>query len=241
MADKYYNDHCQKVLGIIHHGLSTAANGLLTIVQATIDLAYTVGILSQYSAMPGKSHVHALYRAFRYLRATAHHTLVFHGNGSGEVIGFVDADWAANINDRRSISGYVFMLSDGAISWSSKKQGSTALSSTEAEYIAAAHAAKEAIWLRTLLSELRQLVDRPTTLLIDNQSAIAIAKNPAFHARTKHIDVCYHFLWEKYTSGELELEYVPTGEQIADVLTKGLSRQKHELFCSSMGVHWRTS
>ena len=84
----------------------------------------------------------------------AHHTLVFDGKATGELCGFSDADWAANVNDRRSISGYVFMLSGGAISWSSKKQGSTALSSTEAEYIAGAHAATEAIWLRTFLSEL---------------------------------------------------------------------------------------
>src|SRR5258705_1591381 len=132
------------------------------------------------------------------------------------------------------------MLSGGAISWSSKRQGSMVLSSTEAKYIAGMHAAKEVIWLCTLLAELEELPDGPTMLCIDNQSAIAIAKNPAYHARTKHIVVSYHFLQEKYASGELDLEYVPTGEQLADILTKGLVHAKHEPFCSDMGISWHT-
>ena len=182
------------------------------------DLAYTVGILSQHTAAPGKAHVHAVQHTFQYLHATIHHNLTFNGNECGELIGFSDADWAANVNDRHSISSYVFMLSGAAVSWSSKKQGATALSSMEAEYITGAHAAKEAVWLRTLLSEFGELQEAPTTLLIDNQSAIAIAKSLAYHACTKHIDVRYHFLHEKYASRELELQCIPTGEQLADVL-----------------------
>jgi len=182
------------------------------------DLAYTVGILSQHTAAPGKAHVHAVQRTFRYLHAMIHYNLTFNSNECGELVCFSDTDWAANANDRHSISGYIFMLSGAAVSWSTKKQGSTALSSTEAEYIVRAHAAKEAVWLRTLLSEFGELQEALMTLLIDNQSAIAIAKNPAYHAHTKHIDVWYHFLREKYASGELELQYIPTGEQLADVL-----------------------
>jgi len=199
-----------------------------------------VGILSQHTTTPGKTHVNALNRAFQYLQATVHHTLCFDGNELRELTGFVDADWAANINDRHSISGYIFMLSSCMISWSSKKQGSVALSSTEAEYIAGTHTVKEAIWLHTLLSELGELQDAPTTLLTDNQSAIAITKNPAYHTRTKHIKVQHHFLWEKYMSRELNLEYIPIGNQVTDVLTKGLTCEKHEHFISGMGIHWRT-
>ena len=91
-----------------------------------------------------------------------------------------------------------------------------------------------------MLSELGELQDAPTTLLIDNQSAIAIAKNPAYHARTKHIEVRYHLLQEKYMSGELSLEYIPMGNQVADMLTTGLTHEKHEHFISGMGVYWRT-
>lgn len=150
--------------------------------------------------------------------------------------GYVDADWASDVNDRRSTSGFVFMLGGAAISWESKKQTSVALSSTEAEYIAAAHAAKEAVWLRRLLTELGLDTSHPTTLHIDNQSAIAIARNPEFHDRTKHIQVRYHFLLQVVESGDIALEYIPTGDQIADVLTKGLAREKHEDFAWCMGL-----
>ncbi|TFY50533.1 hypothetical protein EVG20_g11464 [Dentipellis fragilis] len=128
------------------------------------------------------------------------------------------------------------MMCGAAVSWSSKKQPSTALSSTEAEYIMGAHAAKEAIWLRGFLAELWQPRSGPTILLMDNQSAMVIAWNPAFHARMKHIDVRHHFLHEKVKEGILDLEYIPTGEQVADVLTKGLPREKHKHFCEAMGL-----
>jgi len=129
----------------------------------------------------GKDHIHAVQHTFRYLRATIHHNLTFNGNECGELVGFSDADLAANVNDHHSISGYIFMLLGTAVSWSSKKQGSMALLSTEAEYIASTHAAKEAIWLCTLLSKFGELQEAPMALLIDNQSAIAIAKNRVEH------------------------------------------------------------
>jgi hypothetical protein len=111
-----------------------------------------------------------------------------------------------------------------------------ALSSTEVEYIAAAHAAKEAVWLMQLLTDLGLVFDSPTPLFIDNQSAITIAQNPEFHDRTKHIDVCYHFLQQKVDGGEIKLKYIPTGDQVADVLTMGLAREKHEHFSEVMGL-----
>ena len=177
-------------------------------------------------------------RTFKYLRGTSDWELVFRrGIPGGETLnGYVDADWASDVNDRKSTSGFVFMLAGGAICWSSKKQASVALSSTEAEYIAAAHASKEVVWLRRLLSELGQAPNAPTHLHIDNQSAIAITKNPKFHDRTKHIDVRYHFLRQKVDSEEILLTYLPTDDQVADVLTKGLVRAKHEHFLKEMGL-----
>jgi hypothetical protein len=150
--------------------------------------------------------------------------------------GFVNADWANELSDRSSTSGYVYNLGGGAISWSLKKQTSIALSSTEAEYIAGAHAAKEVVWLRRLLTELGLHIDGPTTLLMDNQSVMKIAKNPQFHDRTKHIEVWYHYLRQKVEDQEIELEYVPTGEQVADIITKGLAGDKHSKFSKGMGV-----
>jgi hypothetical protein len=145
-------------------------------------------------------------------------------------------DWASDINDRKLMSGYTFKLAGAAVSWSSKKQTSVALSSTEVEYISGAHAAKEAIWLRQLLSELGIDTSSPTVLHIDNQSAIAIAKNPEFHDCTKHIDVRYHFLRQVVEDGTVELCYTPTGDQVADALTKGLPPTSFNKFRDAMGV-----
>jgi hypothetical protein len=202
------------------------------------DLAFMVGALGRHSATPGAEHQRVLNRAFRYLKGTSALRLVFkRGVPNGMALsGYVDADWASDVNDRKSTSGFVFMLGGAAISWGSKKQASVALSSTEAEYIAASHAAKEAVWLRRLLTELGLDLTSPTTIHVDNQSAIAIARNPEFHDRTKHIEVRYHFLRQVVDGGEVELEYVPTGDQIADALTKGLPREKHETFLKGMGL-----
>ena len=202
------------------------------------NLAYTVAALGRHAARPGTNHLHALNRAFRYLRGTSDLRLVYRrGTPGGTTLqGFVDADWASDINDRKSTSGFVFVLAGAAISWTSKKQPVIALSSTEAEYIATAHAAKEAVWLRQLLTELGLNLTHPTTLHVDNQSAIAIARNPEFHDRTKHIEVRHHFLRQLVDEGHVSPKYLPMGDQIADVLTKGLSRKKHEKFSQAMGL-----
>jgi hypothetical protein len=155
------------------------------------DLAYMVAALGQHSASPSTEHQHALDCTFRYLRATSDKHLVFQRGTPGSLMlhGFIDADWASDVNDCKSMSGFIFMLGGTAVSWSSKKQTSVALSSTEAEYIAAAHTTKEVIWLRRLLTDLGLDLDSPTTLHVDNQSAIAIAHNPEFHDRAKHIEI----------------------------------------------------
>jgi hypothetical protein len=196
-------------------------------------------VLSQHAANPRKVHFEALRRVYRYIRSTTDFGILY-GGVSGklaQLTGYVDADWAADINDRRSITGYVFTLAGGAISWASKKQHSTALSSTEAEYMAASNATKEAVWLRGFLTELGQMTkETPLPLLIDNQSAIALIKNAEFHERTKHIAVRYHFIRERYENGEIEVEYCPTGDQVADAMTKGLAREKLSRFVDGMGL-----
>jgi hypothetical protein len=160
------------------------------------DLGYAIAALGRHAANPGPDHQRALERVFWYLRATSDQQLVFGWGslGGSTLFGYADADWASDVNNRKSTSGYMFKLAGAAVSWSSKKQTSVALSSTEAEYISGAHTAKEAVWLRQLLSELGLDTSSPTILHIDNQSTIAIAKNPEFHDRMKHIDVRYHFL-----------------------------------------------
>ena len=189
------------------------------------NLTYAIGALSRHTANPGEEHKCAMDRVFWYLQATKDWCLTFqHGAMGGLTLtGFIDADWANKLSDCSLTSGYVYRLVGGAISWSSKKQSSVALSSTKAKYIARAHTAKEVIWPRHLLAEIGLHDDNPTTLLMDNQSAIAIAKNPQFHNRTKHIEVHHHFLHHKVKKEEMELEYIPMNEQVADALTKGLN------------------
>ena len=134
------------------------------------DIAYTVAALGRHATNPGTEHQHALNHLFRYLRGTSDYKLVYRCGVSGgdSILRYVDADWGSDVNDRKSTLGYVFTLSGGAISWSSKKQSTVALSSTEAEYIAGAHTAKEAIWLRRLFAGLQQPLSFPIPLHIDN-------------------------------------------------------------------------
>jgi hypothetical protein len=195
------------------------------------DLAYTVAALGRHSACPGTDHQCALDRAFRYLRAMSDWKLTFQrGAPNGTILkGFINTNWASDVNNCKSTSGFIFMLAGGTVSWGSKKQSAIALLSTKAEYITAAHAAKEVIWLRQLLLEQKQKIEKATILYMDNLSAIAIAQNPEFHNRSKHIKIHHHFLRQKVDDEELELEYVPTGDQVADVLTKGLVREKHDV------------
>ena len=213
------------------------------------DIAFAVGALSRHAATPGPEHWNALMRVFRYLRGTSSYALTYGADSSDRSLGittplgYSDADWAGDHHDRRSTSAHVFQLAGGAVSWCSRKQQSVAQSSTEAEYVALAAAAKEAIWLRLLISELRLSSLHNTSgtfpvplILVDNQSAMSLAKNSAFHDRTKHIAVRHHFIRDEIERGTVQVEYVPTGDQLADVLTKGLSREKHTYFTRLLGL-----
>jgi hypothetical protein len=139
---------------------------------------------------------------------------------------------------KRSTSGYLFNVGSGAISWSSKRQPTVALSTCEAEYHGQGEAAKEAIWLKRLLSEIHDAYDEPSATIIycDNQGAIALAKNPEFHARTKHFDIKVHWVREKLKVGEVQLEYTPTDRMVADGLTKALPRPLFDTFREGLGV-----
>jgi hypothetical protein len=150
--------------------------------------------------------------------------LVIGGTGKG-LEAFSDADWASQ-EHRHSISGYVFTIGGGAVSWSSKKQAIVALSTTEAEYIAATHAAKEALWIRMFLAEIARPLDKPTTIHLDNVSAISITKNDEYHPRTKHIDIRYHFIRHAVQDKLIHVDYVPTDDMAADIFTKALPRHK---------------
>lgn len=152
------------------------------------------------------------------------------------LIGFSDSDYAADMDTRRSTSGYIFKLANGPITWMSKRQSCVSLSTTEAEYIAACLAVKESIWIRKLLHDVGYINDNPTTIYIDNQSAIKLVKNPEFHCRTKHIDVKFHFIREKYDNKEIDVEYICTRDQIADLFTKALPKERFENLSIKIGL-----
>uniref|UniRef100_A0A2N9GRU3 Reverse transcriptase Ty1/copia-type domain-containing protein n=1 Tax=Fagus sylvatica TaxID=28930 RepID=A0A2N9GRU3_FAGSY len=163
---------------------------------------------------------------FRYLKGTAEHEILFSRQpGTNSVVGYVDADYAGEVDDRRSTTGYVFTLSGGPICWKSTLQSIVAMSTTEAEYMAVAEAAKEALWLKGLVKELG-LNQGGVQMHCDSQSAIYLAKNQVYHARTKHIDVRFHKIRELIVTGDIVLEKVHTSENAADMLTKPVTTAK---------------
>lgn len=169
----------------------------------------------------------------RYLAGTADYGILY-GSATG-LEAYCDADYAGDIDSRRSTTGYLFLLNGGAISWSSRLQQTVAASTTEAEYMAAAASIKEALWMRRLLAELGH---DPGTILIkaDSQSAIKLLKNPIVSMRSKHIDVIYHFARERVARNDVAFVYVRTDHMAADSLTKALPAPKFTFCRTAMGV-----
>lgn len=198
---------------------------------------YAVNNVSRFSRNPGSLHWTAVKRIFRYLKGTVNTKLQFHGatNKQSEVIGYADADWASDVDERKSVTGYIFLKNGSAISWATKRQPTVALSTTESEYMAITMAAQEALWLRCLSGEFGWCT-RPTVLFTDNQGAQNLAKNGSYQARTKHIDIRHNFLKEKIESKLLELKYVPTDNQLADSLTKAVDKKKTQLCALEQGL-----
>jgi peptidoglycan hydrolase-like protein with peptidoglycan-binding domain len=205
------------------------------------DIAYAVSQLGRFAANPSQKHHAALKRLFRYLKGTSDYGLVIDTQGRPDILtGYTDANWGRD-DDRRSTGGYVFTFAGTAISWKSKRQATVSLSSCEAEYIAESEAAKEAIWLQRLLCELRVDLSQPSasepvTILGDNRGALALAKNPMYHARTKHVDIRYHFVREKVEERLVKMEWIAGGLNPADGLTKPLGKTKFESFRRMVGL-----
>jgi hypothetical protein len=185
------------------------------------DVAYAAGVLSQFIQNPGPAHWEGVKQVINYLGSTKNLWLTFGGGKDSVVKGFCYADWASQ-KHRHSISGFLFHYGAGAVSWSSKKQSLVLLSSTEVEYVAQMHAAKEGIWLRNFVSEIQGEENKPVTISCDNQGAIALAKDNKFHVRTKHIDLRYQFICEAVEHGKIKVKYIPTDDNVSDIFTKAL-------------------
>jgi hypothetical protein len=189
------------------------------------DITFAVTRCAQYSSKPRLSHWAAVKRVMRYIRGTLSHGITFFGPSFDlSLTGYVDADYSNDVDDRKSRTGVVFKLANGPISWCSQKQACTADSTTEAEFVALAEAAKEAMWLRRLLCSIGLPQNKRTPIHCDNQSAIRLVKNQEFHKRTKHIERKYYFSREKYEMGEIDVLYINTKSQLVDLFTKGLPK-----------------
>ena len=182
------------------------------------DLAFCVNKLSQFLQTPTIAQWNACKRILRYVKGTLSHGLLFKPASLFTIEGYSDSDWATNIDDRKSISGICVFLGGNLITWSSRKQKAVACSNTEAEYRALSSAATDLMWVQHLLIEIGISISQPLVLWSDNLGAQALACNPVYHARTKHIELDVHFIRNLISEHKLEVRYVSTESQTADVL-----------------------
>lgn len=195
------NDRYQQLIGCL----------LYASVNTRPDISASVSILAQKVAEPTEEDWNELKRVVKYLKGTAELSLTFGGNNSPmDLIGYADADWGENRIDRKSNTGYIFMLYNNPIIWSCKKQTCVALSSTEAEFISLSEACKEAVWIRRLLKDFNIPVNDATTIFEDNQSCLKLIHEEKFSARSKHIDIKKFFVKDYIDKGEVNCTYCPT-------------------------------
>lgn len=201
------------------------------------DLASSVGILSRRLDNPQDEDIRLVKRVFRYLKGTVDLKLYLGGKYDDQVLkAYVDADWAGDSSDRKSTSGYLTKINHSTVIWCSKKQATVAISTAEAEYVAAAIAIQDVIWLRSLLSTLGYGQVGPTEVLEDNQACIAMAKCPKNHGRVKHIDIKYHFIRDRIERNEIQINYCEGERMVADILTKPLPHPRFVQLRAQLGL-----
>jgi hypothetical protein len=233
-------EHVQRKININEYQSLTGA--LLYLALSTRpDIAHAVNVLSRFLSHPGSAHVLAAKRVLRYLSGTPHAGLIFQNQGyktSQEevtITAYSDADWAGDLDDRKSTTGYIILMNGNVINWNSKKQATVALSTAEAEYMAISAAVQEIKWLVQLLTEMQIKVKLPVTLYCDNQAAISISENDVHHHRTKHIDIRHHYVRDEIRNKFIQIKWIQSNQQLADIMTKSLNKiQFQKLRCQIM-------
>ena len=205
------------------------------------DISYAVNKVCQLLKEPTEDHWSLVKRILRYLKETISHGLFIGSHSTTELHAYSDADWAGCPTDRRSTGGYAIYMGQNLISWSAKKQHTIARSSTESEYRALANATAEVVWLQSLLQELGISQSKPPILWCDNLGATYLTVNPLFHARTKHIEVDFHFVRHLVSQRKLEVRFISTRDQIADIFTKPLTRCRHDMLKSKLKIIQKTT
>ncbi|GJV34358.1 hypothetical protein Tco_1394758 [Tanacetum coccineum] len=208
---------------------------LMYLTASRPDLVFAVCMCARYQAKPTKKHLEAIKRIFRYLKGTINMGLWYPKDNAMSLTAYADADHAGCQDSRRSTSGSAQFLGDRLVSWSSKKQRSTAISTTEAEYIAMSGCCAQILWMRSQLKDYGFLFNK-IPLYCDNKSAIALSCNNVQHSRSKHIDIRHHFIREQVENGVVELYFVETNYQLADILTKALPRERFEFLLPRLGM-----
>jgi hypothetical protein len=200
------------------------------------DITYSVHILSRFMHEPRQPHMATAFQVVHYLKSAPGQGLLLHSNNPLHLKAFCDSDWAGCPITRRSTTRYCVFLGNSLISWRTKRQKTVSLSSVEAEYIAMTGTCCVLTWLRYLLTDLHMPVSDPITLFCDNQDALHIVKNHVFHERTRHIEMDCHFIRDKILQGEVVTRYVISSQQLVDVFTKALGKEKFKQLICKLGV-----
>ncbi|XP_068343011.1 uncharacterized mitochondrial protein AtMg00810-like [Pyrus communis] len=223
--------------GAVSEELYRSIVGSLLYLTATRpDIMYASSLLARFMHCPTSKHFGTAKRVLRYIKGTLDYGLEYTKGKEAMLIGYCNSDWGGSPDDSKNTSGYVFSFGSGVFSWASVKQSCVALSTAEVEYISASNATAQAIWLRFVLEDFGELQTEATPLHCDNTSAIAITKNSVFHQKTKHIDRRYHFIKDALQEGIIDLIYCPTEEQMADIFTKPLAKDRFNYLRSMLGV-----
>lgn len=200
------------------------------------DIMHGVSLVSRYLNCYDHTHWNVVKKIMKYLKETQNYGLCYQSSSSNTLQAYSDADYAKDTGTRRSLTGYVFIKNGAAVTWATQRQQSVALSTTEAEFMAACAATKEALWLKRLLTDINSVNQDTMILHIDNQSAICLIKNVDYHKRCKHIDVKYNFIKEKFAEKQIDLKYICTKEQYADIFTKALPRDQFQYLRRKIGL-----
>jgi len=200
------------------------------------DISYAVSMVSQFMHCPSKDHMDAVVRILRYLKSAPGKGIMFSKNDHLDVEGYTDADWAGNLADRKSTSGYFTFVGGNLVTWRSKKQKVVALSSAEAEFRGMAKGLCELLWLRRLLSEIGFAPNSEMNLYCDNKAAIEISQNPIQHDRTKHIEIDRHFIKQNLEEKVIRFPFVRSEDQLEDMLTKAVSNKNFHSSLDKLGI-----
>ena len=202
------------------------------------DIAYAVTKLAQFAANPSQKHLNSAKYISHYLAGTKDYSIVYNGKTAKGIAAYTDSDWASDPITRQSATGYFFKLAGGPITWRSQAQTTVAHFSTEAEYMAMSDCSHQVSWIHNIFYELSMHLG-PFLVYGDNQGSIFIGSNPVQEIHTKHIDLKYHYVCECIAQGKIEVFFVPSEDNTADILTKNLGRIKFEKFRVELGLEFK--